>query len=419
MNRVEITLVALMNELGDQPQPNPEPDWTNAPEDATHWEPDHGIISASWMKQDEDDWYWWGSESRQWMKYGHGIRQDRIKAMIPRPQPQPNPQPNPEPDWDTAPKDATHWQPETKSWIAHWLNIDGSNWKCWAAGSWRRATPSTERQAELIPRPTSESQPNPEPDWDKAPEGATHWEPESSEVNPSWMKQDGDDWYFWHTTLEAWVIDRVGAWERLSGVREERIKFMVPRPQSQPTAEPETQPSDDWIKWEGGECPVPKGTLIDVRYRGGQEVRNLPALDHSVKHAYVAIDWSHEGFKGDIVAYRLARPQPETQPDWIEWHGGEMPVPEGTLIDVLYRDRHRERAIPAGKYTGEKQYVAVEWEHAEIHCDIVAYRLAEPEIQQWLDKLCEKMPSAFRTAKRANRTRKLVVELYDLINQQD
>ena len=35
-------------------------------------------------------------------------------------------------------------------------------------------------------------------DWSKAPEGATHWEPESDLVKAGWMKKDSNgDWLFW------------------------------------------------------------------------------------------------------------------------------------------------------------------------------------------------------------------------------
>jgi len=33
-----------------------------------------------------------------------------------------------------------------------------------------------------------------------------------------------------------------------------------------------------WIKWEGGECPVPYGTRIDVEYRSGARAVGIGAL---------------------------------------------------------------------------------------------------------------------------------------------
>jgi hypothetical protein len=62
--------------------------------------------------------------------------------------------------------------------------------------------------------------------------------------------------------------------------------------------------SDGWIEWKGGECPVPKGTLIDVKYDDGYK-RECKAGDN------YAEDWSRTGHPRDIVAYRLT---PSTQP---------------------------------------------------------------------------------------------------------
>ena len=51
----------------------------------------------------------------------------------------------------------------------------------------------------------------------------------------------------------------------------------------------------DWIKWEGGECPVPKGTLVEVRIWAGE-------VGVDVAEAFW---WDHRGKTGDIVAYRV------------------------------------------------------------------------------------------------------------------
>lgn len=68
--------------------------------------------------------------------------------------------------------------------------------------------------------------------------------------------------------------------------------------------------NDGWIEWRGGECPVPEGTLVDVRYRDGQELNALPANDiaassRDASHAF----WRADGNQNDIIAYRLHQPQ--------------------------------------------------------------------------------------------------------------
>lgn len=62
---------------------------------------------------------------------------------------------------------------------------------------------------------------------------------------------------------------------------------------------------EGWIEWRGGECPVPEGTLIDVRFRDDQEAISVPAMIVLPQGRY-AKNWTHKGVNGDIVAYRLA-----------------------------------------------------------------------------------------------------------------
>ena len=67
--------------------------------------------------------------------------------------------------------------------------------------------------------------------------------------------------------------------------------------------------SEGWIEWEGGECPVGKGTLVDVRYRDGQELSALPAngMTKGARDASYAF-WHDDGNINDIIAYRLHKP---------------------------------------------------------------------------------------------------------------
>lgn len=62
-----------------------------------------------------------------------------------------------------------------------------------------------------------------------------------------------------------------------------------------------------WIPHEGGVCPVPDGTLLDVKWRSGSIKKAVVATSsmHSYSDASGAF-WRHDGINGDIVAYRLA-----------------------------------------------------------------------------------------------------------------
>lgn len=75
--------------------------------------------------------------------------------------------------------------------------------------------------------------------------------------------------------------------------------------------------NDGWIEWGGGECPVPRGTLVDVRYRNGEENHHVgagvPFDDTGSNHDRNAMDWEDDGSLLDIIAYRLHQPQEEEQ----------------------------------------------------------------------------------------------------------
>lgn len=68
---------------------------------------------------------------------------------------------------------------------------------------------------------------------------------------------------------------------------------------NKPSSEEVVATPDGWIPWSGGECPVPEGTLIDVKHKDGDIYRNKPAGgEYNVR-------WTHCGSDGDIVAYRI------------------------------------------------------------------------------------------------------------------
>lgn len=74
-------------------------------------------------------------------------------------------------------------------------------------------------------------------------------------------------------------------------------------------------PGYDWIDWPGGECPVPRGTLVDVRYRDSQAYPDrigTPALVAG-GHGATYHHWLHDGMRNDIIAYRLHQPQEAEQ----------------------------------------------------------------------------------------------------------
>ena len=59
-----------------------------------------------------------------------------------------------------------------------------------------------------------------------------------------------------------------------------------------------------WIKWHGGEWPVPPDTLVEVKLRSGR------ALGPNRASAYM---WNHISVLGDIVEYRIITDQPDLE----------------------------------------------------------------------------------------------------------
>jgi hypothetical protein len=58
----------------------------------------------------------------------------------------------------------------------------------------------------------------------------------------------------------------------------------------------------DWIDWNGGECPVPEGTLVDVRFVNGVVSKRSGAEGWG---------WRHEEGDYNIAAYRVHVPAPD------------------------------------------------------------------------------------------------------------
>lgn len=56
----------------------------------------------------------------------------------------------------------------------------------------------------------------------------------------------------------------------------------------------------EWIKWDGGNCPVSPYEIVDVRHRDGEIFENTRADGRNCR------DWSHSDEDGDIMEYRLS-----------------------------------------------------------------------------------------------------------------
>lgn len=72
-------------------------------------------------------------------------------------------------------------------------------------------------------------------------------------------------------------------------------------------SESPTPDDDGWIEWNGGYCPVPDGTRVDVRYRNGEMGFAKTASSGPLPGSYAdKCFWHNSGCDYDIVAYRIA-----------------------------------------------------------------------------------------------------------------
>lgn len=124
--------------------------------------------------------------------------------------------------------------------------------------------------------------------------------------------------------------------------------------------------NDGWIEWGGGECPVPRGTLVDVKYLCGDVNRHIkagePDSSGSIDTAF-SVRWSKLGAEYDIIAYRLHQPQEVAQieaeqeaylnecigqaPE-TEWNGDGLP-PVGVEIEYKFAKVNYHTDFSRGK----------------------------------------------------------------------
>lgn len=154
--------------------------------------------------------------------------------------------------------------------------------------------------------------------------------------------------------------------------------------------------SDGWIDWHGGECPVPDGTIVDVKWRNGTIHENQQAWEDGYYPSCEACSyagfafWRHEPQENDIIAYRVCGQSDVPVPDrvqsvsntaapmpkgWQPWEGGVyFPLPSNTKIAVMFGSGDIQYGYTAKDY---------HWQHCgdsddEITTiDILAYRIAD------------------------------------------
>jgi hypothetical protein len=115
--------------------------------------------------------------------------------------------------------------------------------------------------------------------------------------------------------------------------------------------------ADGWIEWNGGECPVDHGALLDVKFEDDMVMLGAPAGLTGGDFERNLIDWSDDVDDGSrIVAYRLHKPE-QAKPKYCEAVMRSIPEPsDKPTIEQLaadyrnakdYADRKQQEADAA------------------------------------------------------------------------
>ena len=137
-------------------------------------------------------------------------------------------------------------------------------------------------------RPSGVVLPEPEPDWEHYREAICNGWPDIECAKP----MDMEDISLVNRLIRA--LPHMPEYKAVLA----RIAELEAELASQ-TATPQPD-SDGWIEWNGGECPVDRGTMIDAKFRN--ENRWSFCFAHG-------LCWRHNSVPGDIIAYRV---RPET-----------------------------------------------------------------------------------------------------------
>lgn len=139
----------------------------------------------------------------------------------------------------------------------------------------------------------------------------------------------------------------------------------------------------EWIRNKRRTNGFPRGLegkKVEARHRDGEIFTGVVG-DHDYLRD-VSFNTA-DGSEGDVMAYRILEDDPAL-PDadgWIEWHGGDCPVAEGTLVDVKFRDGREAYSTPANvidnRYSADASHAF--WNSDGADNDIVAYRLSQPD----------------------------------------
>lgn len=210
--------------------------------------------------------------------------------------------------------------------------------------------------------------------------------------------------------------------------------------------------NEGWIEWGGGECPVPCGTIVDVKHRCGAVSENQQAWPKRHKESDVMVNplsnagqafWRHENSVMDIIAYRLhntneaekvrasawsayagiTEADDESDPNecigqatWPLWNGEGLVPPVGCVCE---RSWAGDEWLSCRILFASDQIVVIKLEESGIedayNIGDVTFRPIRPEAERRRDDICDKIYGAMTNAKRKDNRSDMAEEIYDAI----
>ena len=210
--------------------------------------------------------------------------------------------------------------------------------------------------------------------------------------------------------------------------------------------------NEGWIEWGGGECPVPCGTIVDVKHRCGAVSENQQAWPKRHKESDVMVNplsnagqafWRHENSVMDIIAYRLHNTNEAEkvrasawsayagiteaddesdlnecigQATWPLWNGEGLVPPVGCVCE---RSWAGDEWLSCRILFASDQIVVIKLEESGIedayNIGDVTFRPIRPEAERRGDDICDKIYGAMTNAKRKDNRSDMAEEIYDAI----
>ena len=94
-----------------------------------------------------------------------------------------------------------------------------------------------------------------------------------------------------------------------------------------------------WHGWNGGECPVDLGCLV--------EFQTICGVDRRADHDPCAagdLSWLHDGDDGDLIAFRVTKPDPPKPREWWITTWDNIPKPREWWITTWDNIAHDSEA---------------------------------------------------------------------------